>query len=130
MWLVVLLLSHHKFSFALKHIFYLRLDNRQVVAFIAAIEVLSLRRHTLLVLPVVNMLFLFEVLILLQSVELLLESLLCYLVNAVKTCRQLLIVPLFMEVAEALRLLLLHEVWIAAEAVLWGDLLSLESFSD
>lgn len=130
MWLVVLILSHLKLSFALESTFYLGLDNRQVVALIGAIELLSLHGHSLLVLPVVNMLCLFEVLILLESVELLLESLLCYLIDAVEVYRELLVAPLHMEVTEALGLLLLHKVRVAAGAVLLGDLLSLESFSN
>lgn len=129
-WFVVPFLSSIKLSFALKRIFYLVLDNRQVVAFIGAIEVLSLCSQSLLVRPIVGMFVLLIVFILLQGVQLLLESLLCNVVDAAQAHGQFRVSLFIVDGTEALGLLLLHEVRVAAGTVLLRDLLSLERFSN
>lgn len=127
---VVQFLSPVELLFAIKSIVYLRLDNRQVVASIGAIELLSLRRQPLLALPIVHVFCLFQVFILLQGAQLLLEPLLCDLVDAAQAHRELLVSLLTVEGREAFGLLLLHEVRVAAGAVLLRDLLSLQRFTD
>jgi len=76
------------------------------------------------------MLFLFQVFVLLQGVQLLSESLLCDLVDAAQARGESLVSLVIVEGTEALGLLLLHEVRVAAGAVLLGDLLSLQRFPD
>lgn len=129
-WFVVPFLSPVKLSFAVKSIVYLCLNNRQVIAFIGVIVLLSLRSQSMLALPIVHMLFLFQVFVLLQGVQLLSESLLCDLVDAAQARGESLVSLVIVEGTEALGLLLLHEVRVAAGAVLLGDLLSLQRFPD
>lgn len=58
------------------------------------------------------------------------ESLLCNFVDAAQAHGEFLVSLFIVEGTQALGLLLLHEVRVAAGAVLRGDLLSLERFSD
>ena len=129
-WFIVPFLSSIKLSFALKRIFYLVLDNRQVVTFVGAIELLPLCGQSLLVCPIVDTFFLFIVFILLQGVQLLLESLLCNVVDAAQAHGKFCVSLFIVEGTEAFGLLLLHKVRVAAGAVLLGDLLSLKRFSN
>ena len=58
------------------------------------------------------------------------ESLLCNFVDAAQARGEFRVSPFIVEGAWALGLLLLHEVRVAAGAVLLGDLLSLQRFSN